>query len=440
MRRIILAALVITLFYLMPGGCAAGNGKTQPCIHIVTEGQQPIVSKEEYVPSVIHVSNCAEEYEMAAEGGVKVRGNSTADQEENEKPYRIKFAKKQNMLGLHGGNKYKSWVLLRSYWNLAPDYMAFNLAKTIFAGEYYSSDCIYVNLYVNDEYKGIYVLCEQNQAAAGRIDVYEPKEGETRTDIGYLVEMDNYAGDEHPYFTIDEMPGITDITGQTRAVLLRNYSVKSDIRSQEQLDFIHRHIEGVFRILYEAAVNGRPMMLDDAGQSVPAEGVYESPFDAVCAVIDVHSLANMLILEELAQNYDVGAGSHYMAVDFSEQSRYPKLTFLGPWDFNWAYYEPADGGYYASAFQKIMMDEDRSNCWYILAMKIDGFRQLVREKWKQLSESGALAETIDRVVKDCEQLKNDLGPANSWKINMAKNIAEFVRGRIRWLDNAWLSE
>ena len=145
---------------------------TLPIVSIITLDNKEILSKEEYVTSVVDVFNCEEEYSFSASGGVKVRGNSTADGD--EKPYRIKFDSKQNMLGLHNGAEYKSWVLLRSQWNLAMDYTGFNLAKAIFQGEYYSSDCKYVDVYVNGRFKGIYLLCEQNQAADGRVDIYEP--------------------------------------------------------------------------------------------------------------------------------------------------------------------------------------------------------------------------------------------------------------------------
>ena len=108
---------------------------------------------------------------------------------------------------------------------------------------------------------------------------------------------------------------------------------------------------------------------------------------------DLESLADMLILEELVQNYDVGAGSFYMAIDFSADSRYKKLTFLGPWDLSWGYIEPPDGGFYAGTFQNHIQGMDNSNPWFVLAMKLEGFRSIVRERWKALSGSGVLTET-----------------------------------------------
>ena len=416
---------------------AIAAGKDFPCVYIYTQEEQEILSREEYVPSVIDVFNCAKENTLSAAGGVRVRGNSTADQGA-EKPYRIKFEKKQNMLGLHGGRKYKSWVLLRSYWHLATDYTAFNLAKTIVGGKYYSSDCAFVNLYINGEARGIYVLCEQNQANEGRVGVHEPGEGENGTDIGYLLEMDNYASyeKEHSYFTLHhDQIRFTDMRGMTRNFETKEYSVKSDINTLEQLQFIARYTDGVFTILYEGAEKGRAMRMDESGQVVPAEDL--TPYEAVSTVIDLESLANMLILEELIHNYDVGAGSFYMAVDFSADSRYPRMTFLAPWDSSWAYEGSPSGWYYAGTFQVIQYGEDRSNPWYIVAMKADWFREIVRAKWAELSRSGALKETTARVLADCRALESDLGE-DAGKIDKAVGIVDFVNARIDWLDEQWL--
>ena len=438
MKRLKIILLLSLLITAAAAGRAlseeVGAGKEHPCIHIITQNGQPILSKEAYVPAVIRVFNCAKAYEMTEEAGVRVRGNSTAEQGE-EKPYRIRFEKKQNMLGLHDGLKHRNWVLLRTYWHLCPDYMGFRLAKAVFEGKYYSSDCVFVNLYLNGRDLGIYLLCEQNQAARKRMDVYEPEEGENRTDIGYLLEMDNYPDDEHPGFGIGEKPYIEDISGRKRVVKEQYYAIKSDIRSNEQKRYIEDWLTGAYSVLYKAAATGQANKLDEGLRAVPAEGI--TAFEAVDELLDLESLADMLILEELVQNYDVGAGSFYMAVDFSADSLYKKLTFLGPWDLSWGYIEPADGGYYACTFQNHIQGMDNSNPWFVLAMKLEGFRTLVRNRWKKLSGSGVLTDTVQQVLADIESLAGDLGEENAGKLTEGRKIVEYVNARIRWLDEQW---
>ena len=90
-----------------------------PIIHVSTENEQEVLSKEEYVNCIVEIFNCEEEYVMdATSAGIRVRGNASAfygDEDkirENGAPYRIKFTSKQSVLGLNDSAKCKSWVLL----------------------------------------------------------------------------------------------------------------------------------------------------------------------------------------------------------------------------------------------------------------------------------------------------------------------------------------
>ena len=82
-----------------------------PTIYIETEGGRPIVSKEDYVDAVLHYvdSNGVKTYDAL---GVRGRGNSTWNLE--KKPYRIKFAEKQEFMGSKRA-KAKSWTLLANF-------------------------------------------------------------------------------------------------------------------------------------------------------------------------------------------------------------------------------------------------------------------------------------------------------------------------------------
>ena len=407
-----------------------------PIISVITLDKKEVLSKEEYVTSIVDIFNCDDKFAFSAEAGVKVRGNSTADG--SEKPYRIKFDKKQNMLGLHDGKEYKNWVLLKSQWNLAMDYMGFSLADAILEDKYYSSDCTYVNVYINGKFKGIYLLCEQNQVADDRVDIYEPKKDEKGTDIGYLVEIDHYAdeGDE-PYFMVDYLGAeLTDISGRTETFVEAEYTIKSDTYSAEQREFIARYINGTFKILYEAAENNNPMMFDENYNVVSAKGVYKTAEEAARAVIDLESLAYLLIHDELIHDYDVGEGSFYMAVDFSETSTMKKLTFTAPWDFNWAYNENPARRFFACTFQPIIGESDRSNPWYITAMKADWFSKIVTEKWAELYNAGTLTDVTKEVQAGVEKLRGDL-EGEEWKIDSANEIIRFVNNRIKWLNKQW---
>ena len=73
----------------------------------------------------------------------------------------------------------------------------------------YASDYKHVNVYMNGEYNGVYLLAEQQQANGNRIRLNEAETDYTGTDIGYLLELDNYAKEEDYYFEIGNNWGDT---------------------------------------------------------------------------------------------------------------------------------------------------------------------------------------------------------------------------------------
>ena len=405
--------------------------KDAPCVLITTEGEKKIRSDKDYLSAICDVFNCGEEYELSALCGIRIRGNSSAN--DPVKPYRIKFEKKQNMLGLHDGKKFKSWVLLKCNWNMLSDPIAWELCDAMFEGEYYVSDYSFVNLYINQEYQGLYLLCEQNQAGKGRVEVVEPVGEEAPEEIGYFLEMDNYAGREHPHFKMKYgSREITDISEKTQEAAADDYSIKSDTTTQSQRDFIEKYMNNLFEIVYAACVEDRALMFDENYDTVDATGIL-TPKEAVEAVMDTESVIDMLIMEELAHNYDVGAGSFFMAVDFSQYSRYPRLTFLAPWDFNWAYEDDLLGGYYAATFQEPQDAWDRSNIWFIVMMKADWFREDVLKHFDRYVEDGRLTERLDSLDEYAEQFRADLGD-ESWRVDCGKDLCNKVRNRINHLD------
>jgi len=123
---------------------------------------------------------------------IKVRGNSTAGLD--KKPYRIKFSKKQS---LFGKEEARSWVLLANFYDatFTLNAIAFEMGKRM--GLEFTNSSQMVDLYINNQYKGIYQLTEQIQAHKGRVDLKEKHNG-------WLVEFDYHdpdADERSSYFT-----------------------------------------------------------------------------------------------------------------------------------------------------------------------------------------------------------------------------------------------
>ena len=136
----------------------------------------------------------------SAEAQVKVRGNWTTNYE--KKAFRIKFAEKQTLLGLNDGAAMKNWVLLAEYKDasMLRDKTALAIANEILSDDgLYAADAEFVEVYINEEYWGVYLLCEYQQVSINRVDVFEPQKDYMGTDIGYFLEFDGY------YYTENEL-------------------------------------------------------------------------------------------------------------------------------------------------------------------------------------------------------------------------------------------
>lgn len=123
---------------------------------------------------------------------MKGRGNYTWNNSEMvKKPYQIKFSSKVDVFGLGSAKK---WVLLANYADgtLMKNKLVLDLADKI--GMPYSSDSEWVDLYVNGEYAGNYLLCEKVEVGKNRVNL--------KSEYGILAELDNVYGTEEDLYYI----------------------------------------------------------------------------------------------------------------------------------------------------------------------------------------------------------------------------------------------
>lgn len=418
-----------------------------PVISVTTAPDDMIASREKYTSCVVDVFNCDEKLKInEASAGIKVRGNSSAYYGDvsqilaNKVPYRIKFDKKTNMLGLNNGAECKSWVLLKSDWDLIRNDVAFRFGRTIMGDSNFCSDGQLVHLYVNEEFQGVYELCEQCQINPNRVDISEPAEGYTDTDIGYYLELDNYAtsDEDNHYISMDyENATVTDINGETRQFVPAEYSIKNDLYSQNQIDFIDKYLNNLFKIVYEACENGKYYKFDENYDLVDSD--VTTAEEAISNVMDIDSVRDMYILYEIVHDYDCGEGSFYMCVDLSKDSKCPKLKFTSPWDFNWAYNDSTEK-YYAGAFTDknfVAKKGDRSNPWFIILCKQDWFMATVKEKWTEMSREKLLQGCIKTEREYLKEYDADLRKGEEWGPDSAEDLFNWIENRIYWLNSQW---
>lgn len=365
----------------------------------------------------------------SAEAQVKVRGNWTTSYD--KKPFRIKFAEKQNLLGLNDGAEMKNWLLLAEYKDasMLRDKTAFQIANEILGEDgYYASDAEFVEVYINDEYWGVYLLCEQQQINENRVDINEVKPDYKGTDIGYFLEFDGYYynedklqqffvdyADNAPLVPYDGKGG----SGKTITCLKTpdrpnvkdvGFTIKSDIYCEEQRDFIANFVNGVYEIMYNAAYNDTAYEFNsDYTEIVKSETL--TPQEAVEKVVDVKSLADMYILSELTCDADLYWSSFFMSVDFSAEGN-KKLTFEAPWDFdsamgNKSRCDDAKGFYASNIIPDVNGNEYKTiNPWLAVLAYEEWYQDIIKETWTKAYDDGVFERACQMIVDDAENLSD----------------------------------
>lgn len=263
-------------------------------IYVETENHAKIESKENYVACTVSMDSDNEEWCFDnLEAGIRGRGNSTWEWYP-KKPYRIKFDKKQSVLGL---GKAKSWVLLAEYrdpTDLMNTYV-FEMGQALDMP--YTNHNRYVWLHLNGEEIGLYHLTEQVQQGDNRVEIDEEK--------GYLLSLD---ADDGPYYS-NEPDNFWSIT-YNMPVCVKN----PENQSPSQLETIREE----FNILKRTIKSGS--------------------YEEVEAILDVTSMADFLLIQELVYNVELDAPrSMYIHKETGEKwTLGPLWDFDGGFDFDWS--------------------------------------------------------------------------------------------------------
>ncbi len=336
----------------------------------------------------------------AVDAEVKVRGNWTTHYD--KKPLRIKFEDSQNLLGLNDGATFKNWVLLAEYKDasLLRNKTALALAEEFLAESgLYVSDAEFVEVYINGEYWGVYLLAEQQQIDEDRINITEAEDDYTGTDIGYFLEFDAYFYTEDPLqqFTVD-YPIYNSQNG---------FTIKSDIYSEAQRDFIAAFVENVYDIMYAAAYNDEAYIFNETYTAI-SKTTDISPREAVERVVNVSSLADIYLINELLCDTDLCWSSFPMTVDFGPEGD-KKLTFEAPWDYDssMGLKDTCVNGkeFYAA---NIISDSDKNaeyNPWLAVLAHEGWYRDIVRDKWTKAYDSGVFERIFSMIETDQARCK-----------------------------------
>ena len=366
------------------------EAKTMPRLDIYTDNGNDVTSKDFYLHGTATLSQCAKKFAFENVGvNIRARGNSTFGAE--KKPFRLKFDKKQEMLGLNGGRAYKSWVLMADYYDgsMLRTYGTFKFAKALMENEYYSSDCTHVEVYLNGEYRGVYLLCEQTQMKRGRVDIPEKADGDTSLEHGYLMIGVGGQVDEPELITVRPEITVRDRNGNTQYYGHVNFTLSGGTYTKAQKEYVSNYVSGVFKVVASAVYDHEYYNLSRDGKLTPkrkfewAKTEEEKQIETISAVFNLESAVSMCILDEICKNLDAMAFNMY--VDLSPDGD-GVLTLAAPWDFDFSmantYYATTHSytGFYATNLSE--SEGVRVNLWYVMLGSIPWFEDMIREHWQ----------------------------------------------------------
>lgn len=312
-----------------------------PTLYINTT--KPIQSKTVYMPGklIIHEKlNTLPEFS----GDIEIRGRGNSSWDFPKKPYKIKLVTKAKLLGM---NEDRDWILLANYADktLLRNELGFALSRLI--GMPYTPDSRFVEVVINNEYAGNYLLTEQIEVGTKKVNVQEQKVSEKDINItgGYLLEIDGWANRENSYFYTN--------LGMPISI---SYPDDKDI-TQQQKSYITNHINTFEKSLFSENFDDEP-------------NGYKKYFD-------INSYINFYLLNEIMGNPDLFWST------FLFKNKNSDLIFTGPvWDFDIA--ANNDNRLGDSKNMLMLNSAHEPKKWIKQLMKDKQFRLAVRKRWNEI--------------------------------------------------------
>ena len=352
--------------------------------------------------------------------GIELRGSSSQVLE--KKPYGFTTLladdDSNNNVSLLGFPSENDWVLNSLAYDpsMIRDYLSYQLASNM--GNY-APRVKYIEVIVNDDYKGVYILTEKIKRDSDRVNLKKIKDSDNslpEVTGGYIIKADKTTGGDEVAWTMPNSSGwYTDF--------LHHYPKTENISSQ-QTDYI----KNVFTDLETNSENN-------------------SIANGYPSIIDVPSFVDYMIMAEIASNPD-----SYQFSTFFHKDRGGKLRAGPVWDYNLSYGNDLfvfdfDRSFYdlwqfefgnsGAKFWKDLFSNDTFNCylakrWFELTttnqpLNFSTITSLIDEFVSLLSESQ---------VRELQRWPSQEG----WPTvaDQTENIAAmkiWIQNRIDWIDS-----
>ena len=333
-------------------------------INITTENNEFPTSLDTYINGNLNITEQNTKNVLLDDKQMKirVRGNSTSAPD--KKPFKIKFNKAQSLFGLKAA---KDWVLLANYYDKSNirNYLAYQLANKLDNLNYQPSS-IFVDVYVNNDYLGLYTLSEQIEANKGRVDI----ENDFNEDgiSSFLIEADIRA--------IDEYKGYEN----SCYIPLEGYALKFEYPDCDDYIKAISNNDSTFINSYKKDVKWATDFLNYLTVQIKT-----NDYDSFSKYIDIDSFIDYYLIQEFFKNVDVASTSQFYYI---KQNENPKLSCGPVWDFDISggVVDDSQGDVY-KYYHNTKLFVREIDSFYRLLFKNEIFLTKVKEIYKEISES-----------------------------------------------------
>ncbi len=381
---------------------------TLPVVYLNTTNNVAITSKEEYITGSLYIDPLSTGYkalgtaETPITGQFKGRGNWTWTGFD-KKPYRIKFDKKQAVLGMPSN---KHWCLMAhadDCLGFLKNYAGYQLSEAM--GLKWTPKTVPVELVMNGEYYGLYFLTEQVRVGSNRVNVTEQEDNAIDSvSGGWLVEIDNYY----------EEGNVTLYEDNNQQVWI---TMKSpEILSAQQRTYIEDQLNGLNNAIW---------------------GTNEAD---VWKRLDLEEAVKYYLVQELLEDCESYHGSCYLYKDRDRNGSSEKWFFGPVWDFGnaynrgwetWIYEYPQFAQYWIGQLATWPQFQAKlKEVWYVFRHEQQSQFLTAINDWATLIAQGA--------KNDAAKWNGTNNYCNNSDMNAKRN--EFINRfnwRTNWLYNQW---
>jgi len=361
--------------------------------------------------------------------GIEIRGSSS--QQFPKKSYG--FETKSNDLvdvdvSLLGLPKENDWILYALYTDktMIRDVMTYTLDASL---KHYAPRCRYVELILNNQYQGVYVLMEKIKRNKNRVNISKLQTTDNSGDNltgGYIIKIDKTTGGD----TEGWLSNYSNYFGNT--MYLYDYPKQEDITTAQKT-YIQSYVRKMENAIYQGKYSG--------------EGSYHE-------FLNDTSCIDFMIINELSKNIDGYRLSSYLYKGRND------VLHCGPiWDFNLGYgnanyyngWKP--GGFQYQAY--LETDSWQIPFWWNKLMQDQSYVEKLKKRWSLLRKKELSDQRIKFVTDSLTSLLAEAQVRNfqKWPIlgqyvwpnyyigtsyeSEIKWMKDWITQRLAFLDQQW---